>query len=473
MSEIAAVLDELVPDVDDAFGDWTDVLRRAGIVAASEPAGAPGRRRPRRLLLGLAVIGLVLVVLFATPAFGLLRDLIGRTNVPFTGKKAPYHVRRDFFDMSLSAPAGMNPQAISSQTRRVAVFHVDGKSHVLYVAPTRQGGFCWIFVGGVGGCRNPRNVDRSGITAGWSGNGTRVVSVSGYVLSPRTQHLHVDYADGTHDEIPFTWVSKPIAAGFFFHAVPAGHTAATAVRGVSAWDGDGHRIANAVIGVPPRPLHIPPPHPTPPSSYRRGTLPAPAAPVQRGSAGGVTVTVGANRVAEFDLAGANASVRKLIASPGRGLACFKFVRYHEVAPFEMGGTGLGIAKGDRISLNGLPAPYDGCEVQGGYGHTWPDRNGSHSAVEIPFTARARHFFADRAAARDLALYVRSRAHHGLDGITALVSSTAPLPADTIGFVRGAAGTTYVERSTTGKRFAVTVLGTKVTRQNVKPYAFVF
>lgn len=485
MTEIAAVLDELVPEPGDAFGDWADVLGRAGI----RPAAATARR-PRRLLIGLAAAALVLIVLFATPAFGLLRDLIGRTNVPFTGgKKAPYEVKRDFFDMSISAPQSMDPQAISSQTRRVAVFHVDGKAHVLYVAPTRKGGFCWVFEGGVGGCRATRSLSHPGqampgsvhqslLSASWSGTtrrgtGTmRVVSVAGYALARGTQHLYVEYADGTRSEIPFTWVSKPIAAGFFFYGIPAGHTAATAVRGVSAWDGHGHRLARAVIGAPAHPPHITKPQPIPPS-YRRGTLPAPTAPLQRGSAGGVTVTVGANRVAAFDLAGADATVRKLIASPGYSLACFKFIRYHEDAPFEIGGERLGIARGNRIALEGLAAPYDGCEVEGGYGHTWPDRNGSHSAVEIAFTPRARRFFADRAAARDLALYVRSRRHHGLGGIKAIASPSAPLPANTIGYVPSGTGTTYVERSTTGKRFEVTVRGAKVVRQNVKPYAFVF
>ena len=44
------------------------------------------------------------------------------------------------------------------------------------------------------------------------------------------------------------------------------------------------------------------------------------------------------------------------------------------------------------SFGPLPRPWDGCEIQGGYGHLWPDRNDSHSAVEIPLTKKGRRFF---------------------------------------------------------------------------------
>ncbi len=487
---VGAVLHELVPEPHDAFGDWRDVLRRAGIGTAGAPAAvpaAPRRRLGRRGVLALAFLVVLAVVLFATPAFGILRDLIGRTDLPFTGKPAPYEVKRAFFDMSISAPKGMDPQAISAQTRRVAVFHVNGKAHVLYVAPTRKGGFCETFSGSFGSCRPSRSLPHGAVQPGemhpfllsafWSeqqrrGGPIRVTEVGGSVLARATRHLYVEYADGSRSEIPFVWVSKPIDAGFYLYGIPAGHTAATAVRGVSAWDADGHLLARSVIGTPahrPRVRTAPPP----PPSYRRGTLAAPAAPLQQGSAGGVAVTVGANGVAAFDLGGADARVRQLVSSPGRMLACFKFIRYHEDAPFEMGATGLGIAQDDRISLHGLRAPYDGCEVEGGYGHTWPDRNRSHSAVEIPFTPRARRFFADRAAARDLALYVRTRKHHGLAGIRSIPSARARLPVDTIGYVRAGAATTYVERSTTGRRFAIVVRAGKVVRENVKPLALVF
>lgn len=488
---VSAALDELVPEPSNAFGDWQDVLRRAGIRTPVGGVTVPTARRRRpgpRSAFALAVLVVLAVVLFTTPAFGILRDLIGRTDLPFTGKQAPYEVRRDFYDMSIAAPPGMDPQAIAAQTRRVAAFYVHGKTHVLYVAPTRKGGFCDSFSGSFGGCRPSRSLPHGAVQPGEvhpfllgtmgslnqrRGGPVHVVDVGGDVLARGTQHLYVEYENRSRSEIPFVWVSAPIDAGFYLYGIPAGHTTpGTRVHAIVARDAAGRLLARSLIEYPTRLPHVLP-RPSTPQSDRRSTLPPPAAPLQQGSVDGVSITAGANGVAAFDLVRADARVKKLLAAPGRSLACFKFIRYHEHAPFEMGASGLGIAQDNRISLNGLRPPYDGCEVEGGYGHTWPDRNQSHSAVEIAFTPRARRFFADRAAARALALYVRTRRHHGLAGIRSVGSAGAPLPPDTIGYVRTGAETTYVERSTSGRRFTIVVRANKVVRENVKPLAFVF
>jgi hypothetical protein len=139
--------------------------------------------------------------------------------------------------------------------------------------------------------------------------------------------------------------------------------------------------------------------------------------------------------------------------------CFKFTRYHQADP-----AGLGYEAqarhGNAIDLNGLRPPYDGCEIRATYGHTWPDRNGSHSAAEIAFTARGQRYFADRAAARDLALFIRTRKRHALD-------ATARIEA-----LRQGDRTTYVEHSSTGRRFFVTLRGDRVVGQNVRVFVFV-
>jgi hypothetical protein len=184
----------------------------------------------------------------------------------------------------------------------------------------------------------------------------------------------------------------------------------------------------------------------------------------------VSVEVGANRVALFDTRGAAPAVKPLLARAS--YACFKYTRYHEDVPFELGFAPQTI-RGGAIPLNGVAPPYDGCELEAAYGRTWPDRFHSHAAVEIAFTARARRFFADRAAARDIALFVRTRRHHGLAGIRAVAQTNAPLPPDTIGYVRTGTETTYVERSTTGRRFTIVVRADRVVRQNVRPLASVF
>jgi hypothetical protein len=235
-------------------------------------------------------------------------------------------------------------------------------------------------------------------------------------------------------------------------------------------DAKGRLLARQVIVYAPlRPI-IRPPQSVPPHVHAAATLPTPRAPLQQGSDNGVSVTVGVNRIASFATSGASPAVKPLLARAS--YACFKFTRYHETVPLELGFAPQAI-RGSSIPLSGLAPPYDGCEVQAAYGRTWPDRFHSHAAVEIAFSARARRFFADRAAARDLALYVRSRRHHGLAGVRSIPSVGAPLPADTIGHVRAGVETTYVERSTTGRRFTVVVRANKIVRENVKPYALVF
>jgi hypothetical protein len=464
---VTQTLDELVPEQLDAFGDWDDVLRRAHVTVATPGPVRPRRRSWTRRRVVLAALVAVIVALFATPAFGLLRDWIGRTDVPFTGKAAPHEVQRNFFDMSLQAPPNMSPGAIASQTRRVGVFHENGKAHILYVAPTRAGGFCWVFSLDMGSCRRAR-VDRRGspplpgevnphlLIVGWGLGGGRPLytkEIAGDMVARGARALWVEYEDGSKTQIPFVWVSKPIDAGFFMYGIPAGHRArGTRVSAVSVRSATGRVLTRDVFVYEPVYNRTPR---RPPSSLPL-PLPPPKPPFQRGSAGGVSVTVGSNRIAVFEVSGATARVRTLIRRGSYG--CFRFIRFHEETPFSMNFSPNAM-RGHAIPLNGLAPPYDGCEIQGAYGHTWPDRNESHSAVEIPFTARARAFFADRAAARDLGLFVTSRARN-----LARPSRIS---------VHGAGGSaTYTERSATGRRFYVVVRDGKVVDQNVRTLAAV-
>lgn len=431
-------LDRLVPEPTDAFGDWEDVLRRAGISR---------RRTPPRGVLVAAGVAVLLVVLSVSPAFGILLDLIGRTNVHFAGaSKAPTRVQRTFFDMSVSAPAGMGPEAIASQTRRVGT--IGGR--LLYVAPTRDGGFCWLVEHAMGGCGTSKRV---GVSAAWGmgqhrGGPVFVQRVAGTVTAPSAQTLSVEYADGTKQQIPFVWVSKPIGAGFFQFPIPVAHeTGRGRAVAVVARDAKGRLVGRSSMQYA-RPHPAPPPRHVPPPRIHLRHVPAPTAPLQRGSADGVTVVVGANGIAEF-----TTSDPKLRAS---SWACFSFMRYHEATPLELGYAPQ--AHGDRIDLGGLKTPVDGCEVQSGRGHTWPDPYGYHAAVEIPFTARGRRWLADRAATRELALFVRWRMHHPDAKPTGIHVAH-----------RGGA-TVYSVRSTTGKIFAVTLQGRKVVRENVTGYA---
>jgi hypothetical protein len=122
--------------------------------------------------------------------------------------------------------------------------------------------------------------------------------------------------------------------------------------------------------------------------------------------------------------------------------------------------------------------------------TRPDRNGSHSAAEVAFTARGERYFTDRAAARDLALFVRSDEMHRIRKLTGdrlraaldrtyggaiseLRSATAPFRPNRVGYVIRSDGVTFVERSATGRLFNVVVTQGRIVSQNVKPLGFVY
>jgi hypothetical protein len=520
MKSVDAALELLTPAFEPDDGDWEEIVRRAGV----EPAVSPGttrRRFTRRRGLIIALAVAIAGTLVATPAFGirgLISGLFGRTNVSFTGKIAPLEVKRDFYDLGLGAPPSMAPHAIAAQTRRVASFRIGPKTHVLWVAPTRSGGFCWEFSGAFGGCLTHRH-ERPGpklppgyINAGVlsltygemsSPVGQRFPSeIGGTILTPKASALTVDFADGTKQSVGFYYVSKPIDAGFFLAPVLAGHrTWKTRALAVVLRDKQGRilsrqpfsyetaaqkardrkrqrqQMQQLLNGKHPQQRVIPSP-----------SLPSPSPPLQRGSANGVTAVAGRNGVVVFDTSHASAAVRPLIAGRAVDYACFRRLPYHP-APVDLGVSRTTDAR-VAFRLVGESPPFMGCEIQGTYGHTWPDKNGDHSAVEIAFTPAARSFFADRAAARDLALFLRSDAMHAIrklsasalaqairrrygSAITRLDSPSSSLSPDRIGFITSGDGITYVERSTTGRQFSVRIVDGRIKAQNVKPLGFVF
>ncbi|MDX6411132.1 MAG: hypothetical protein QOE91_648, partial [Gaiellaceae bacterium] len=202
----------------------------------------------------------------------------------------------------------------------------------------------------------------------------------------------------------------------------------------------------------------------------------------RGTGDGYSVVAGANGIAVFKAYKLTPFTAGLLGQSANW-SCFKLVR--EFGIFSARGTGFPqlFARSGAIRVYGLPHPWDGCEIGGSYGHLWPDRNGAHAAVEIPLTEKGRRYFADRAAARDLALFVRT---HGVKrfrsetgaalardlGRYPVVRSTSP-PFGKIGWAPTASGVTFVERSPTGRRFSVEVRDGKVVRTSLKGYALVF
>jgi hypothetical protein len=181
-------------------------------------------RRARRRPLRLAVAGGALLlagVVAVGAALGLYRDVL-----PFGSlQPAPAPVVRSFSGFDVAAPAGMAPGVIASETRKVVELRLStGKNWILWVAPTRSGGFCMPH-----GCDRDRSLP---FAPGLAVPGP--VSPTGEILVPPVifegdtliqgaSTLRVEFEDGTSARTPLVWVSAPIDAGFFVYEVPRAH----------------------------------------------------------------------------------------------------------------------------------------------------------------------------------------------------------------------------------------------------------
>jgi hypothetical protein len=205
----------LANDHDDS--DWNAIRRR--------------RRRPAAMALAVAV--LAIAVFGVGAAFGLY-DVV----LPFKSQPpAPQLVVKDFETLfgGEYAPPGMDPHVFAGETRRVATYENGRNRYVLYVAPTKTGGFCESFVRLFGGCRQvrslppgaptggPDEIDRFAIGSFGDVGARGTTIVGGDLLVPPGTTLTAEFADGSSVEIPVTYVSKPIDAGFFLYPVTAEH----------------------------------------------------------------------------------------------------------------------------------------------------------------------------------------------------------------------------------------------------------
>jgi hypothetical protein len=221
--------------------------------------------------------------------------------------------------------------------------------------------------------------------------------------------------------------------------------------------------------------------------------------LQHGSSQGVQVDVYAPGRAVFDLSRASTGARSHLRGPQIAPGCVRarLVGGEWNAQDFFGPT---TRLTSRLELDlaapaapRFPAPYDGCEIGGFYGHRWNDAWGTRDAVEIALTARGRHFFNDRAAARDLAYFVRSARVHeirisanprsGLEWfvrrfpgrVVAVDGPNARVPKDVVGFWIGPQTIVFTATSSTGRRlFVVAKRGSfKLPSKNLGDLAFVF
>jgi hypothetical protein len=205
----------------------------------------------------------------------------------------------------------------------------------------------------------------------------------------------------------------------------------------------------------------------------------PLAPTSQGSADGFKVVVGHNGSVQFTQIGQTPILKELVGRSA-GFSCFRLTK--EFGIFTVRGLGQGGRFAPKVGfeLNGVGRPVDGCQVEASIGRTWPDRLHNRAAVEIPLTAAGRSYFADRQAARDLALFVRSRRMHGIrkeptdqakvDILRVYGKQLAKRPITITATDRAL---TIAERSTTGRTFSIAIRNGRIAEQNLKPYAFVF
>ena len=270
---IAAALDKFVPAFPSAEGDWQAILTAAATPAGLVPsAKIPAerslrrsgfrRRVPARLALVAAVVALAAVV--TAVAFGWPQRVVDF----FSSPPAPTHVKNWFGAVNAKAPPGMNPLAISGQTRKITTARFNAgvrgsrpRLHTLYVAPTKGGGFCFQWTGfpirglcggGQGpGASAPRWLRAYGpLWIKFLGSSVYSLQgnpyfVYGTVSGGATRKVEARFADGTTKTIPVTWVSAPINAGFVAYPVPRSHwDNAHALTSVVALDANGRVIGS-------------------------------------------------------------------------------------------------------------------------------------------------------------------------------------------------------------------------------------
>jgi hypothetical protein len=144
---------------------------------------------------------------------------------------------------------------------------------------------------------------------------------------------------------------------------------------------------------------------------------------------------------------------------------------------------------------GFPSPpYDYCEVSGTYGRYWNDEEGTHELVEVPFTAIGRRYLDERATARDLAYFVRTKKLHRIrlaihrgepapsasglvrifgPRLVPLSDRNSTAPAGKIGVWSDGKLIVASELTAGGRRLYVTVRGVFIGANNIRDLSFVF
>jgi hypothetical protein len=199
--------------------------------------------RRRRLALAFAAAAAIVV---AAPALALTTGTIDFSKA----EPAPEPLILLFSELNTGAPPEMTPApgVDAKETRAVLRRQLFGRPHTLWVAPTKDGGFCMFLFGprggGGGGCEKP-GTPLSPAAMQPSGEGTPVATFGSVAVRGAT-HVDVLHQDGSSTKTELIWVSAPIDAAFFALEVPA----EPSIVGWVARDSDGEELARRMSPAP-------------------------------------------------------------------------------------------------------------------------------------------------------------------------------------------------------------------------------
>jgi hypothetical protein len=210
----------LADPLDDS--DWSDVTRRAQV----------GLRRTWLALPLAAALAAILV--------GSALGLYGQVVDFFSAEPAPERVVVHFGQMTARAKIALGPRVDAENARKVMDTTIRGDRRSLYVAPTPDGGFCWVWEKMAGSCGHTLgSSDPVNAVSLESPGHDGAARILGHILNPAIVRLDVELAEGERTEVPIVWVSAPIDAGFFIHEAPSEQNPIVAFVGL---DKDGREL---------------------------------------------------------------------------------------------------------------------------------------------------------------------------------------------------------------------------------------
>lgn len=443
---VSEQLERLVPPFTDEPEEWEDVLRRtrgAGMNAGRGGVHAPrGRRRIRgRRALAVAGAAAFVAVVVGMPAFGIAARIVGLFSDE--GKRVPL-AEMTRYDRAVLASLCSKPRLVTPPGKAPETRCADGEPRVEEIADDgRRRHYRLMYPGGrvcvasgpardrsdplgpsgrfglircTEGARAKRLVPSPGrpitVDAALTGRvrgGTievRLLRVEGLAGQGVIAVRLVDQGDRAVE-------TAVRGRAYSFERVPPGEWVAI----VAVGEGGDEVYREALPQVGPRRVHEfraprgarrPQPQPRP--------VPAPSvAPIQSGSAAGGRVDVYPSGLVIVRFAPDAAAYRKLARTQrgGRSLnAICADVAFGAGRWETLGGGAANKPLAPAVSFvvrgDGLPSPpFDACWVGGSYGRRWNTSHGMRSALEVGFTDRGRRYLVERAAARDLAYFVRS------------------------------------------------------------------